>query len=99
MAKDKDNQTQNDTAGRDSRASAGYVCKNTDKEIWRKLPGDFYSDSIHVTGNNGIGINCGGHVIVAPIRKWHDCGEKLLCVNPDLPRWKHKLAMWLLGWT
>jgi len=28
-----------------------------------------------------------------------DCGEKLLCVNPDLPNWKWKLAMWLMGWS
>jgi len=69
---------------------------NTDKEIWREREGDFYADSIHVTEFNGIGINCGGHVIVAPVRKWHEAGEKLLCVNPNLPTWRWKLAMWLL---
>jgi len=44
---------------------------NTDREIWREREGDYYADSIHVTDSGGIGINCGGHVIVAPIRKWH----------------------------
>lgn len=34
-------------------------CKNTDKEIWREKPGDYYSDSICVTSKNGIGMNCG----------------------------------------
>jgi hypothetical protein len=44
---------------------------NTDRELWREKPGDYYSDSIHVTHDNGIGINCGGHVIVKPMREWH----------------------------
>lgn len=72
-------------------------CQNTDTEIWRERRGDYYADSIHVTQSGGIGIDCGGHVIVAPVRHWHDAGEMFLCVDPDLPRWKHRLAMWLLG--
>jgi len=54
------------------------ACQNTDKEIWRKCPGDCYSPSMHVTAGGGIGINCGGHVIVAPVERWHDCGKKLI---------------------
>lgn len=46
-------------------------CENTDREIWRECPGDAYSDSIHVTKGGGIGINCGGHVIVMNVRFWH----------------------------
>jgi len=46
-------------------------CENTDKEIWRAEPGGYYSDSIHVTENGGIGINCGGMVFTKPIRQWH----------------------------
>lgn len=72
--------------------------KNTDREIWRKRPFDFYAPSIHVTEGQGIGINCGGHVIVAPVERWHKCGQKLLCVDLTLPRWRWKLAMWLLRW-
>lgn len=70
--------------------------ENTDRELWREPFFGCDSDSIHVTENGGIGLNCMGHVIVAPIRKWHDLGEKFLCVNPNLPRWKWRLAMWLL---
>lgn len=51
---------------------------NTDREIYRGPSplewGDddgFYADSIHVTETGGIGINCGGHVIVMPLRAWH----------------------------
>jgi hypothetical protein len=73
--------------------------RNTDRELWRKVPGDFYSPSIHVTKSGGIGINCGGHAIVAPVEKWHDCGEKLMCVDVDLPTWRWRLAMWLLRWS
>lgn len=46
-------------------------CENTDREIWRERPGDAYADSIHVTKGGGIGINCGGHVIVMKARFWH----------------------------
>ena len=72
------------------------VYTNTDKELWRKIPNDYYSPSIHVTKEGGIGINCGGHMIVAPIEVWHNLGEKFFCVNPDRPSWKWKLAMRLL---
>ncbi len=51
---------------------------NTDREIWRGKsraefgdPDRFYADSIHVTADGeGIGLNCGGYVIVKPIREW-----------------------------
>ena len=53
---------------------------NTDRELWRKLPGDYYSPSIHVTEGGGIGINVGGLVIVKSVEEWHtlahEAGEK-----------------------
>lgn len=52
----------------DLEASAA---QNTDHELWRKVPGDFYSPSIHVTENGGIGINVSGSVYVKPIEEWH----------------------------
>jgi hypothetical protein len=73
-------------------------CTNTDKEIWRENYDDYYSPSIHVTKQGDIGINYHGHIIVAPVRDWHDCGEKLLCVNPKLASWRWRLAMKLLKW-
>jgi hypothetical protein len=69
---------------------------NTDTELWREVANDYYSPSIHTTNNKGIGINVGGHVIVAPVRKWHQWGELLGCVNPHLHSWRWKMAMWLL---
>lgn len=72
-------------------------CINTDKELWREKPGDFYSNSVHVTECGGLGINCGGHVIVAPLKAWHNAGELILCVNPNINSWRYKLAMWLLS--
>jgi hypothetical protein len=44
---------------------------NTDREIWRETPDDFYAPSIHVTQGGGIGINVGGMVNVKPVREWH----------------------------
>ena len=83
-----------------------HACENTDIELWRKIEDDYYSPSIHVTKFDGIGINVEGHVLVAPIEKWHEIGNKLLTVNPSLtnpwnaiPRWKRKIAFWLLGWS
>ena len=71
-------------------------CENTDQEIWRKVRGDYYSPSIHVTEYRGIGINCGGTVIVAPVERWHEAGKLLFSVDPDISSWKRRLAMWLL---
>ena len=72
------------------------VCQSNDREIWRKVPGDFYSPSIHVTEGGGIGIACGGHVIVAPVEKWHAAGDVFLCVNTGLSEWRYRLGMWLI---
>jgi hypothetical protein len=56
------------------------AAKNTDKEIWRGKSraecGDddrYYADSLFIPESDveALGINCGGHVIVKPIREWH----------------------------
>lgn len=73
------------------------ACKNTDRELWRERQGDYYADSIHVTESGGIGINVGGRVLVAPVQRWHEAGMKLFTVDEKLPRWRWRLAMWLLG--
>lgn len=91
-------------AAEPSPASAGYVGPfvNTDRELWRERAGDYYSDSIHVTESGGIGINVGGHVLVASPKAWHDAGMKLFTVDETWTRsylWRRRLAMWLLGWA
>ena len=45
--------------------------KNTFREIWREREDDFYADSIFVTDNGAIGINCGGFVIIRTLQDWH----------------------------
>lgn len=45
--------------------------ENTDRELWRERPDDYYADSVHVTEQGGIGINCGGMVYVKTPREWH----------------------------
>ncbi len=47
------------------------TCENTDVEVWRRNPGDYYSPSMHVTESGGIGMNVGGLVVVLPIEDWH----------------------------
>lgn len=71
---------------------------NTDREIWRERPGEFYGTSMHVTKDKAIGINKGGLVIVATAERWHVCGKTLLTVDPDLPQWRYRLGTWLLKW-
>ena len=55
----------------------GEPCQNTDKEIWRKVPGDYYSPSIHVTESGRIGIKVRGRVLIASIEGWYLAGEKM----------------------
>ena len=45
--------------------------ENTDKEIWREIPDDYYAPSIFVTAQNTIGINVGGSVHVKHVHEWH----------------------------
>ncbi len=52
--------------------------KNTDREIYREKDGDYFSPSIHVTENGGIGINVGGTVIVKSIKQWHEMAAENL---------------------
>ena len=65
---------------------------NTDRELWRERQGDYYADSIHVTQSGAIGINCGGIVIVMPIRKWHDAIREIERLEVEVSR----LCYWLL---
>ena len=60
------------------------AAQNTDKEIWRRVPGDFYSPSLHVTKDGRIGINVGGHVFVSQVEKWHEA-MRLMQGNGWLP--------------
>jgi len=57
--------------------SNGCALKNTDRELWRKNPGDYYSPSIHVTQKGDIGINVGGYVLVASVERWHKALKQL----------------------
>ena len=59
--------------------------ENTDTEIWRERPADYYSDSIHVTQGGGIGINCGGKVYVKPLRVWFAMAEEKERADSEKP--------------
>jgi len=58
--------------------------KNTDRELWRRNPDDYYSPSIHITSSGHIGINVGGHVIVQSIEQWHQCVSDNILTSPVL---------------
>ena len=57
--------------------SEQMAAKNTDRELWREREGDYYADSVHATVGGGIGINCGGFVIVKTPRQWHALHKSL----------------------
>jgi hypothetical protein len=59
------------------------ACENTDREIWRKVPGDYYADSIHVTKEGAIGINCGGFVRVMPVEAWFEAAGGKFPAAPE----------------
>jgi len=61
--------------------------QNTDKELWRKETGDYYSPSIHVTAGGGIGINVGGLVFVKPVEGWHALAKAECDRRKALPDW------------
>jgi len=46
--------------------------ENTDREIWRKEPGDFYSPYISVSADNEIIICVGGKAYQAPVGVWFE---------------------------
>lgn len=75
---------------------------NTDREIWRRVPGDYYSPSVHVTADGGIGMNVGGTVIVMDIEDWFlhavEANKRYDAENPPLPtRWfRPYFSEWLV---
>jgi hypothetical protein len=61
--------------------------KNTDKEIWRELDGEYYSPSIFVTEQGKIGINVGGHVWVQSVEAWHKQAERIAELEKELAKY------------
>lgn len=64
------------------------TCKNTDRELWRAVEGDYYADSVHVTEGGAIGIDCGGRVIVCTPRMWQERSSKLVSIASIEVDWK-----------
>lgn len=60
------------SGGEDRPAGGGA---DVDRELWRERADDYYSDYIFVTPKGEIGVNCGGSVIVAPLRRWFKAME------------------------
>jgi hypothetical protein len=58
--------------------------KNTDKEIWREIEGEYYSPSIFVTEQGKIGINVGGNVYVQSVEKWHQQADRIAELEKQL---------------
>jgi hypothetical protein len=59
------------------------AAENTDTHLWPIVSryDDPFPDSIHVTAQGAIGINCGGLVIVKPLREWHALAAKVIAEN------------------
>ena len=64
--------------------------QNTDREIWRETPGDFYSPSVHVTADGRIGICNAGTVCVRTTKEWIEsaiqhAGQWSIIASDDAP--------------
>ena len=53
----------------------GYI--NTDMELYREDPKDYYAPSVFVTKQGEIGMNVGGSVHIMSIRDWHKMAQPL----------------------
>lgn len=67
---------------RHARMTTEQAAQNHDRELWREQE-DYYANSIHVTEQGGIGINCGGLVFVMTLRQWHDLAAELATVKAE----------------
>jgi len=76
---------------------------NTDRELWREPPGDYYANSIHLTEKGGIGINVGGHVIVRTLEQWHAAlnqpNERALAAPPSETPPGNEIIADLIDWV
>jgi hypothetical protein len=69
--------------------------ENTDRELWRgpdEGNGSYYADSVHVTKGGGIGIDCGGCVIVKTPRGWHEAAEAIASLQGEVERLREMLG-------
>ena len=67
---------------------------NTDREIWRKRKDDYYSPSIFITKQNGMGINVGGEVIVKPVEKWFKLAQEEINLIKQIEELERSEKMW-----
>lgn len=72
------------------------TAKNTDREIWREVPGDFYSSSIHVTEHGSIGINYKGSVTQMKVETWFKAGELSNSLEHSKMTILEKVCYWYL---
>ena len=66
--------------------------KNTDRELWRKVPGDYYSPRIFITQGEGIGIEVGGYCLVFPVEGWHCLGKDIEGLRAKVSAFERALA-------
>ena len=59
-------------SGEDQLQTDSLPHQNTDREIWRKVPGDYYSPYISVSADNEIIICVGGKCYQAPVGVWFE---------------------------
>jgi len=62
------------------------TCINTDREIWRETPDDYYSLRILVTEIGGIAIDVGGTVYVKTVEEWHGQAKRIQQLEQQIER-------------
>lgn len=54
------------------------ACQNTEREIWREKPDDYYAASISVNDLGRIFIQVGGAVYGMSVQQWHSLASQTL---------------------
>ena len=57
--------------------------ENSDVEIWRETPGDYYSPSARLNAQGMLGIDVGGRVFVMSLRAWHELACRTIDALPS----------------
>lgn len=63
---------------------------NTDRTLWRDE-----DDSVFITQGGGLGINCGGHVIVKPLLAWHQQSATIARLEAERDEAERQRQTWV----
>jgi hypothetical protein len=73
--------------------------KNNDKQLWRKVPDDYYSPSISVTEQGNISLHVGGICITHPVEHWFKLASQQIDALYKVDGLREKIAKITEKWN